>query len=93
MKEYGWLTLSTTCVSSKAPTPTIRGPRDCAWMGISSCSPVYFGFGRALERDVAVDVMLNSANGSNRKTRLLEAPVQNYIRALPFQGSDNVTSN
>lgn len=53
------LTLSTICDSSKTPGPTIRGPRDCAWVGISSCSPVYFGFGSALAREVAMDVMVS----------------------------------
>lgn len=50
----GRLTLRTICDSSITPGPTIRGPLGWAWMGTSSCSPVYLGFGSEAKRPVAI---------------------------------------
>lgn len=59
IKCSGIFTFNTICVSSNRPAPSTRGPLGCEWIGPSSFSPVYFGFGSARKRDVAIEVILD----------------------------------
>lgn len=58
MERIESLTLRTTCVSSSWSGPRTRGPRGWAWCGISSSSPVCFGFGSDLKSPSAMEVIV-----------------------------------
>lgn len=55
------------CVSSRVLAARSLEPLDWVCIGSSSNSPVYFGFGRTLDREVVEEVMIYSVRAAGRE--------------------------